>query len=155
MAVEAVGEGDERERASAGRQVDVGDEAALVGVVQPGPRRGRPRAVDEVQREAFHGLARRHRGHGADRRIVRGDGDGAPSVVAATGGGEHEQTNGDPPDPTHLGARTYPVCSAAMVLGVVWHYWLAPVLVLTVLAILAATLFGYLRKVTAPRYPKH
>ena len=44
---------------------------------------------------------------------------------------------------------------AAMVLGVVWHYWLAPVLVLTVVAILAAVLVGYLRKVSAPRYPKH
>jgi hypothetical protein len=42
-----------------------------------------------------------------------------------------------------------------MVLGVVWHFWLAPVLVLTVLAIVAATIFGYLRKVSAPRYPKN
>ena len=41
-----------------------------------------------------------------------------------------------------------------MVLGVVWHFWIAPVLVLTVIALLAATLFGYLRKVSAPRYPK-
>lgn len=41
-----------------------------------------------------------------------------------------------------------------MVLGVVWHFWLAPVLVLTVLAIVAVTLFGYLKKVSAPRYPK-
>jgi hypothetical protein len=42
-----------------------------------------------------------------------------------------------------------------MVLGVVWHFWLAPVLVLTVLAIVVMTVFGYLRKVSAPRYPKN
>jgi hypothetical protein len=41
-----------------------------------------------------------------------------------------------------------------MVLGVVWHFWLAPVLFIGVLVLLAATLFGYLKKVTAPRYPK-
>ena len=41
-----------------------------------------------------------------------------------------------------------------MVLGVVWHFWCAPVLGLTVFAILAVTLFGYLRKVSSPRYPK-
>jgi hypothetical protein len=41
-----------------------------------------------------------------------------------------------------------------MVLGVVWHFWFAPILVLTVFAILAVTIFGYLRKVSAPRYPK-
>jgi len=42
-----------------------------------------------------------------------------------------------------------------MVLGVVWHFWLAPVLVLTVLAIAVMTVFGYLRKVSSPRYPKN
>jgi hypothetical protein len=42
-----------------------------------------------------------------------------------------------------------------MVVGVVWHFWLAPVLVLSVLAIVAMTIFGYLRKVSAPRYPKN
>jgi hypothetical protein len=42
-----------------------------------------------------------------------------------------------------------------MVLGVVWHFWLAPVLVIGVFVLLAATLFGYLKKVTAPRYPKN
>jgi hypothetical protein len=42
-----------------------------------------------------------------------------------------------------------------MVLGVVWHFWFAPVLVLTVLAIVGVTIFGYLRKVSAPRYPKN
>jgi hypothetical protein len=41
-----------------------------------------------------------------------------------------------------------------MVLGVVWHFWLAPVLVIGVFVLLAATLFGYLRKVSAPRFPK-
>lgn len=41
-----------------------------------------------------------------------------------------------------------------MVLGVVWHFWFAPILVLTVFAILVLTLFGYLRKVSAPRFPK-
>jgi len=41
-----------------------------------------------------------------------------------------------------------------MVLGVVWHFWFAPVLVLAVLVLLVATLFGYLRKVSSPRYPK-
>jgi len=43
---------------------------------------------------------------------------------------------------------------AAMVLGVVWHFWLAPVLVLGVVLLLIATFVGYLRKVSAPRYPK-
>jgi hypothetical protein len=42
-----------------------------------------------------------------------------------------------------------------MVLGVVWHFWFAPILVLTVLAILALTAIGYARKVSAPRYPKN
>lgn len=41
-----------------------------------------------------------------------------------------------------------------MVLGVVWHFWIAPILVLTVIVILVATLIGYLRKVAAPRYPR-
>jgi hypothetical protein len=44
---------------------------------------------------------------------------------------------------------------AAMVVGVVWHFWLAPVLVIGVLALLIATLVGYVRKVSAPRYPKN
>ena len=43
----------------------------------------------------------------------------------------------------------------AMALGVVWHFWIAPVLVIGVLVLLVATVVGYLRKVTAPRYPKH
>jgi len=43
---------------------------------------------------------------------------------------------------------------AAMVLGVVWHFWIAPLLVIGVLLLLLATFLGYLRKVTAPRYPK-
>jgi hypothetical protein len=42
-----------------------------------------------------------------------------------------------------------------MVLGVVWHFWLAPVLVIGVLVLLVATLVGYLRKVSAPRFPKN
>ena len=42
-----------------------------------------------------------------------------------------------------------------MVLGVVWHFWLAPVLMVGALLILIATFVGYLRKVSAPRYPKH
>jgi hypothetical protein len=41
-----------------------------------------------------------------------------------------------------------------MVLGVEWHFWIAPLLVIGVLLLLAATLFGYLRKVSSPRYPK-
>jgi hypothetical protein len=42
-----------------------------------------------------------------------------------------------------------------MVLGVVWHFWLAPVLVIGVLLLLVFTLVGYLRKVSAPRFPKN
>jgi hypothetical protein len=42
-----------------------------------------------------------------------------------------------------------------MVVGVVWHFWFAPVLVLGVLALLIATVVGYLRKVSAPRFPKN
>jgi hypothetical protein len=42
-----------------------------------------------------------------------------------------------------------------MVLGVVWHFWLAPVLVIGVLLLLVFTLVGYVRKVSAPRYPKN
>ena len=44
---------------------------------------------------------------------------------------------------------------AAMVVGVVWHFWLAPVLVIAVIALLIATFVGYVRKVSAPRYPKN
>lgn len=43
---------------------------------------------------------------------------------------------------------------AAMVEAVVWHFWIAPILVLTVVVMLVATLIGYLRKVSAPRYPR-
>jgi uncharacterized membrane protein (UPF0136 family) len=41
-----------------------------------------------------------------------------------------------------------------MALAVVWHFWIAPVLVLSVLVILIGTFIGYLRKVSAPRYPR-
>ena len=41
-----------------------------------------------------------------------------------------------------------------MALGVVWHFWIAPILVITVLAIAAATAIGYAVKVSSPRYPK-
>lgn len=51
-------------------------------------------------------------------------------------------------------ARRYPGMLGRMVLGVVWHFSLAPLLVITVLAVLAATIFGYLRKVSGPQYPK-
>ena len=43
---------------------------------------------------------------------------------------------------------------AVMVLGVVWHFWIAPLLVIGSLIILIATFVGYLKKVSAPRYPK-
>ncbi len=41
-----------------------------------------------------------------------------------------------------------------MVLGVVWHFWFAPILVLTVFAILATTLFGYLAQGLLPPLPQ-
>ena len=41
-----------------------------------------------------------------------------------------------------------------MVEAVVWHFWIAPILVLTVVAVLAGVAIGYYRKVSAPRYPR-
>jgi len=43
---------------------------------------------------------------------------------------------------------------ALMVEAVVWHFWIAPILVLTVVAVLVATMIGYWRKVSSPRYPR-
>jgi hypothetical protein len=41
-----------------------------------------------------------------------------------------------------------------MVLGVVWHFWMAPLLVGLALVAVVATVIGYLRKVEAPRHPR-
>ena len=40
-----------------------------------------------------------------------------------------------------------------MILGVIWHWWIAPVLVAVTILLLVGTAIGYLAKVTAPRYP--
>ena len=36
----------------------------------------------------------------------------------------------------------------------VWHYWIAPVIVVLAVLLVVATLIGYLRKVVAPKYPR-
>lgn len=40
-----------------------------------------------------------------------------------------------------------------MTLSVVWHYWIAVALVVPALALVVATLIGYVVKVSKPRYP--
>jgi len=39
-------------------------------------------------------------------------------------------------------------------IAVLWHWWIAPVLVLGTIGLLVATVAGYLSKVTAPKYAK-
>jgi hypothetical protein len=40
-----------------------------------------------------------------------------------------------------------------MTLAVVWHYWIAVLLVIGAIAVVVATIGGYLAKVTRSRYP--
>ena len=40
-----------------------------------------------------------------------------------------------------------------MILAVVWHWWIAPVLVATAILLVLLTVVGYLKQVTATRYP--
>ena len=41
-----------------------------------------------------------------------------------------------------------------MVLGVVWHFWIAVPLALSAFALVFAIIFLYVRKVVMPRYPR-
>jgi ABC-type microcin C transport system permease subunit YejE len=41
-----------------------------------------------------------------------------------------------------------------IVLGTVWSFWIAPLLVVSVVLILLTMIGVYLKKVVAPRYPK-
>ena len=41
-----------------------------------------------------------------------------------------------------------------MVLGVVWHYWIAVALVIPAVLLTLLTVINYFRKVVAPRYPR-
>jgi hypothetical protein len=41
-----------------------------------------------------------------------------------------------------------------MVLGTVWSFWIAPLLVLSAVLVILAMIGVYLKKVVAPRYPK-
>mgnify|MGYP001813335965 FL=1 len=50
---------------------------------------------------------------------------------------------------------TGPLHSSLMgLLAVVWHYWIAPVLVVGALALVLAVIFGYLWQVSRARYPR-
>jgi hypothetical protein len=40
-----------------------------------------------------------------------------------------------------------------MILSVVWHYWIGVALVIPAVALVVATLIGYVVKVSKPRYP--
>jgi hypothetical protein len=40
-----------------------------------------------------------------------------------------------------------------MLIAVVWHWWIAPLLVALAILLVLATLIGYLKQVTATRYP--
>ncbi len=41
-----------------------------------------------------------------------------------------------------------------MLLGVVWHFWIAPVLVGVCVLVVLASVVGYLQQVTYKRYPR-
>ena len=41
-----------------------------------------------------------------------------------------------------------------MLLGVVWHFWIAPVLVGACVLAVIASVVGYLQQVTYKRYPR-
>jgi hypothetical protein len=36
----------------------------------------------------------------------------------------------------------------------VWHFWIAPVIMLAAVGVVVATVIGYFRKVVRPRYPR-
>jgi len=40
------------------------------------------------------------------------------------------------------------------ILAVVWHFWIAPVLVIGCLLAIVASVVGYLQQVTYKRYPR-
>ena len=40
-----------------------------------------------------------------------------------------------------------------MLIAVIWHWWIAPVLVAVTILLVIGTIIGYLNKVTATRYP--
>lgn len=40
------------------------------------------------------------------------------------------------------------------ILAVVWHFWIAPVLVIGTLLAIVASVVGYLQQVTYKRYPR-
>jgi hypothetical protein len=40
------------------------------------------------------------------------------------------------------------------ILAVVWHFWIAPVLVIATLVAIGASVVGYLQQVTYKRYPR-
>ena len=40
-----------------------------------------------------------------------------------------------------------------MILGVIWHWWIAPVLVALTILLILVTVAGYLKQVTSTRYP--
>jgi len=40
-----------------------------------------------------------------------------------------------------------------MTLGVIWHWWIAPVIVTLAILLVIGTIFGYLKQVTSTRYP--
>ena len=51
--------------------------------------------------------------------------------------------------------RPRPVASLAMdVVAVVWHFWIAPIMFLAAMGLVAATIVGYFIKVVRPRYPR-
>ena len=43
---------------------------------------------------------------------------------------------------------------AMSILAVVWHFWIAPVLVIGALLAVGASVVGYLQQVTYKRYPR-
>ena len=40
------------------------------------------------------------------------------------------------------------------VVAVVWHFWIAPIMFLVAMGLVAATIVGYFIKVVRPRYPR-
>ena len=36
----------------------------------------------------------------------------------------------------------------------VWHFWIAPIIVVAAIALVVATIVGYFVKVVRPRYPR-
>ena len=44
--------------------------------------------------------------------------------------------------------------SSEVLAAQVWHFWIAPAVVMLAVVLVIATLIGYLKKVVAPKYPK-